>query len=231
MARGQRQRSCAKDSERPKNAQCGRFTAVAKALRLRVCYCFVLQMEARVKAIVGSIAGSKASAVSGMRAWAAFHSKCLRRTGPPFPPLLDDLLCWSTLFRHVYCKALLGVLPGDFVRHPRTFSNYLSYVKVACELVGVSLAVFGHPSLRRAKIAIGARVQPACGSACAHGYCGRQAGAVCATSANVRAHEHGAGDVAHVAGAARGEAHADALSGGVHLLATGTVGSPADGRP
>ena len=53
------------------------------------------------------------------------------------PPTVDGLLQWSALFRH-----------------PRTYSNYLSYVKLACEIRGLEVAVFQHPSLSRAKESI-----------------------------------------------------------------------------
>ncbi len=95
---------------------------------------------ARVRAITDSIMGSKESALSGMRAWVAFHKNCLGRQGLPFPPALGDLVAWSELFRH-----------------PGTFGNYVSYLKVACELVEVPLEVFGHPSIKRAKNAIAKR--------------------------------------------------------------------------
>ena len=41
-----------------------------------------------------------------------------KRRGKYFPPVLNDLLTWSTLFRS-----------------EGTFSNYLSYVRTACAIV------------------------------------------------------------------------------------------------
>ena len=99
-------------------------------------------ISARTQAIAGSIAGSKQSALSGLRAWCAFYSNFLKKQGSPLPPCIDDLLAWSSLFRH-----------------PRTFSNYLGYLRVGCELVGVSVSVFQHPSVRRAKSTIAKRCQ------------------------------------------------------------------------
>ena len=93
--------------------------------------------SARVNAIVGSCPKSLKSAKSGMRAWFWFYRVFLRRKGNAFPPAIDDLLAWSCVFRH-----------------PGTFSNYVSYVKLGCELVGVSTSVFKHPSLARAKKAV-----------------------------------------------------------------------------
>ena len=92
---------------------------------------------ARVQAIVGSCPASLTSARSGMRAWVAFARKFLRKSGVLLPPALDELLAWSQLFRH-----------------ERTFANYLTYVRLACEIVKVPVEVFDHPSLKRAKIAI-----------------------------------------------------------------------------
>ena len=36
----------------------------------------------------------------------------------------------------------------------KTFGNYLSYVKLGCEMEGASIDVFAHASLKRAKVAI-----------------------------------------------------------------------------
>jgi hypothetical protein len=56
-------------------------------------------IEARIWAIVGSVAGSKLSVLSGVRAWLTFHGSCLKRTDAPFPPKIEDLLCWAAVFR------------------------------------------------------------------------------------------------------------------------------------
>ena len=93
--------------------------------------------QARVQAIVGSCPSSLASVKSGVRAWLAFCRRCLKRSGDVLPPEVGDLLAWSRLFRHA-----------------GTFGNYVSYVRLACELVGVSTTVFEHPSVKRAKVAI-----------------------------------------------------------------------------
>ena len=93
--------------------------------------------NARVQAIAGSCPKSHASAISGIRAWKSFAVDILGRTGNALPPTVAELLQWSRLFRD-----------------HRTFKNYCSYVKLACELQGVSVEVFAHPSLRRAGSAI-----------------------------------------------------------------------------
>jgi hypothetical protein len=93
--------------------------------------------DARVQAIAGSCPGSHDSAKSGMRFWKWFAVFGLGCRGDVLPPTLDGLLQWSRLFRH-----------------HKTFGNYLSYVKLACELQGQAIDVFRHPSLRRAKASI-----------------------------------------------------------------------------
>ena len=93
--------------------------------------------NARIQAIVGSCPKSHESAKSGMRfrGWFAVNILCC--PGEILPPQLDGLLAWSRLFR---CHG--------------TFGNYVSYVKLACEIKGVSVDVFQHPSLKRAKASI-----------------------------------------------------------------------------
>ncbi len=61
----------------------------------------------------------------------------LHLRGDVLPPSINGLLQWSRLFRN-----------------PNTFGNYVSYVKLACELKGAPIEVFTHPSLARAKEAI-----------------------------------------------------------------------------
>ena len=57
--------------------------------------------------------------------------------GQTLPPTIDGLCQWSRLFRN-----------------HKTFGNYVSYVKLACELEGEDVSVFCHPSLKRAKISV-----------------------------------------------------------------------------
>lgn len=97
-------------------------------------------LEARIQAIIGRCPGSLESAKSGLRAWIGFYRDFLGRKDSAFPPLVEDLLAWSRLFRH-----------------PGTFSNYVNYVSLACELLGCATAVFAHPSLKGAKVAIAKR--------------------------------------------------------------------------
>ena len=112
--------------------------------------------KARIEALLGSCPGSHASFLSGTKAWAGFArwvAMChvtgvcgnltLRRRhslglhGREFPPTIDGLLAWACLFRHY-----------------RTFSNYLGYVRLGCQLLGVSDEVFASPMLRRAKASV-----------------------------------------------------------------------------
>ena len=60
-----------------------------------------------------------------------------RSENDDLPPKVNELLAWSTLFR---CK--------------KTFSNYLNYVRLGCELQSVDSSVFDNPMLQRAKRSI-----------------------------------------------------------------------------
>ena len=93
--------------------------------------------RARVAAIVGSCPKSHPSVISGLRFWSFFAIRVLNQRGDLLPPSLEGLLAWSRLFRN-----------------KRTFSNYLSYVKLGCEIRNVPVDVFAHSSLKRAKMAI-----------------------------------------------------------------------------
>ena len=87
--------------------------------------------------MLGSCPDSHKSFNSGTKAWAAFARHALHLNGREFPPPLDGLLAWAALFRH-----------------PRTFSNYLGYVRLGCHVLGVSDAVFCSPAFKRAKVAV-----------------------------------------------------------------------------
>ena len=68
--------------------------------------------KARTGSLLGSCPDSHKSFNSGTKAWAAFAGEVLQLEGKEFPPPLNGLLAWSALFRH-----------------PKTFSNYLGYVR------------------------------------------------------------------------------------------------------
>ena len=93
--------------------------------------------RARVAAIVGSCPKSHPSVISGLRFWAYFSIRVLHLRGDLLPPTLEGLLAWSRLFRN-----------------KGTFCNYVSYVKLGCEIRGLPVDVFAHPSMARAKEAI-----------------------------------------------------------------------------
>ena len=94
--------------------------------------------EARIQAIVGRCPKSKEKVGSGLRCWHEFYGNLpVNERGPFLPPRAVDLLAWSTTFR---CD--------------KTFSNYVGYIKLACELIDAPLASFDHPSLPGAARAI-----------------------------------------------------------------------------
>ena len=64
----------------------------------------------------------------------------LHKSGLGLPPSIDDLLAFSGCFRSV-----------------GTFSNYLSYVKVGCLLIGAETSAFYDTALQRAKRSIAKR--------------------------------------------------------------------------
>ena len=98
--------------------------------------------QARHSAILGSCPRSRNSVVSGIRCYLAFADQCLKCKGQEFPPTTAGLLAWSSLFR---CAG--------------TFQNYVNYVRIGCDLLGVSPAACSDPAVRRAAIAIAKRRQ------------------------------------------------------------------------
>ena len=93
--------------------------------------------NARSCALAGSCSKSHPSVRSGIRCYQRFAERVLGHDGDELPPNIDELLAWSTLFR---CS--------------KTFSNYLNYVRLGCELVHVATGVFDSPMLKRAKRSI-----------------------------------------------------------------------------
>ena len=77
-----------------------------------------------------------------MLCWVAFARQVLGIKGPFFPPTLEGILAWSNTFR--CCN---------------TFSNYLSYVRTGCLLVGASTETTRGEAVKRAKVAIAKRRQ------------------------------------------------------------------------
>jgi hypothetical protein len=93
--------------------------------------------EARSAAILGSCPRSKAELKSSLRAYAAFALKVRQ---PALPPTTDLLLSWSCLFR---CSG--------------TFTNYLSHLRTACQLAGISTEALHSRLLTKACRAIDKR--------------------------------------------------------------------------
>lgn len=90
--------------------------------------------SARLDAILGVCSRTIPSLKSGIRCYIAFVDSLGGRRDAYFPPKLDDLLAWSTLFRS-----------------EGTLANYLSFVRTACILVKAPVDVFCDPALARAK--------------------------------------------------------------------------------
>ena len=93
--------------------------------------------QARTNALLGSCPKSKASLRCGARNYISFAENMLDMPGRELPPTVDGLLAWSTTFR---CH--------------KTFSNYLSHVRLACALIGVQCDAAGDPVIKRAKATI-----------------------------------------------------------------------------
>ena len=94
--------------------------------------------NARTAAIAGSCPKSHKSALSGLRCYVAFGEA----VGAGLPPTTDALLAWSQLF----CSS-------------GAFTNYVGYVKFACDLMGLSCEHLDQRLLERAKKAIDKRRQ------------------------------------------------------------------------
>ena len=79
---------------------------------------------ARADAILGSCARSLKFVQSGLRCYEGFMNQARPYAKYVLPPVLDDLLAWSIMFRS-----------------DGTLSNYLGHVKTACLLYDVSVKV------------------------------------------------------------------------------------------
>lgn len=90
--------------------------------------------QARVDALLGSCPRSHKSMLSGLRCYMNFAETCLGKAGRALPPTVDDILAWSRLFR---CDG--------------TFTNYLGYLRLGCELLHFSTEALDSDAVRRAK--------------------------------------------------------------------------------
>ena len=93
--------------------------------------------QARMQAILGSCPRSIEKVKSGLRCWIDYHAKLGNKSGPSFPPMIEDLMAYSNVFD---CA--------------KTFSNYVTHISIGCQLLGRPVDVFDHPSLSRAVTAI-----------------------------------------------------------------------------
>ena len=93
---------------------------------------------ARLESVLGSCRRSLPSAKSGLQYYVAFVKAVAgNSTEHFFPPKLEWLQAWASLFRN-----------------SRTFSNYLGYVRVGCLVVKADTEIFEHPAVVRAKHSI-----------------------------------------------------------------------------
>ena len=87
--------------------------------------------------IARSAPGTLTSAKSALRGWAAFADQALGANGRHLPPSERGLVAWSHCFRRA-----------------DTFCNYVSYLRLGCDILGVSSDGFQGPLLQRAKGAL-----------------------------------------------------------------------------
>ena len=92
---------------------------------------------ARLEAILGSCPRSIEKVKSGLRCWFDFRKRLGDPLSSSFPPSLTDLLAYANIFD---CA--------------KTFSNYVTHIKIGCELLDRPVDIFEHPSLSRAITAI-----------------------------------------------------------------------------
>ena len=98
--------------------------------------------RARLEALVSGCPGSLDSVRSGVKCYLRFAARLLDKSEvQAIPPTADDLLAWSMLFRH-----------------PKTFSNYLGYLRLGCMLVKADTEVFDNPAVKRAKKGVARRM-------------------------------------------------------------------------
>ena len=96
--------------------------------------------KARVISLLGSCPNSHDSFISGYRCWMSFAGSVLKLRGSEMPPTLEGVLAWSTLFRS-----------------PKTFQNYVGYVRLACQLARVSTSALDDRAVARATLSIAKR--------------------------------------------------------------------------
>ena len=93
--------------------------------------------KASLDAVLGACPKSMPSLRCGVRCYIGYVDEMQPWGHSYFPPKLNTLLSWSTLFRS-----------------EGTWANYVGYVRTACILVGAPVDVFQEPAVKRAKVAI-----------------------------------------------------------------------------
>ena len=98
--------------------------------------------EVRVLAILESIPGSVEKVKTGLRRWFEFFRNVIKGTGSSLPPTHGHLIAYSRVFDH-----------------PKTYRDYIGYIRVGCELIDAPLDVFAHVSIARAIKAVANRAR------------------------------------------------------------------------
>jgi hypothetical protein len=80
---------------------------------------------------------------SALRWYAEFADEVLGTNGDHLPPSPQGIAAWSLLFRRA-----------------NTFANYIGYLKLGCEMLGLCTLSFDHPLVKRAKSALKKRQEP-----------------------------------------------------------------------
>ena len=87
--------------------------------------------EARIQGIIGRCPKAVPKIKCGVRSWLQFHEARFGNVDLAMPPRVCDLVAWHATHR---CGG--------------TFSNYLNYVKVMCEILEIPIDAFAHPSVK-----------------------------------------------------------------------------------
>ena len=90
--------------------------------------------QAVIETIVRSAASSMASVKSALRGWAGFADAALAAEGRHLPPSEQGLVAWSQHFR---CAG--------------TYVNYVGYLRLGCQVMGLDSRGVGGPIVDRAK--------------------------------------------------------------------------------
>jgi hypothetical protein len=109
---------------------------LAAAVKRGLCPSAWLQ-KARTETVMMSAPHSLRSAQSALKAWASFSDAVLGTRGNHLPPSIDGLVAWSRLFRRA-----------------GTYSNYISCISLACDMVGVCSDACRSRPVKRAKTAL-----------------------------------------------------------------------------